>query len=453
MTTPAPIQSPEAERAKSQAELLVDSGDLDAYIASLDTRQAARLAFDFSFWRRPAQVIPPLVVGWLVWFILTGRGWGKTWTGGSTVHDLVMNHGYRRIGLIGETIGDVRNVMVEGNSGILAVSPPWERPLYEPSKRRLTWPNGAIATTYSAEKPGQLRGPEHDLIWGDEAAKWKQKNGKCEAWDNFMLGLRVGTLPKAIITTTPRPTKFIRDVIDLDSVSITRGHSGENRSNIAPDYYNTVLAPYIGTRLGRQEIEGQVLEDIEGALWTHDMIDEHRVPGVIDSDGRAGVPEGVRLIRLVIGVDPYGGGPDEVGIVAAAKGDNGHYYVLRDRSCQGSPSHWAGEVFKVYSELRADRVIGESNFGGQMVESTIRNAAGGSVMAYSAVNASRGKVVRAEPISTLYETGLVHHVGMFQDLEDQMTSWTQDSPDSPDRLDALVWALTDLSDTAGQGVW
>lgn len=432
--------------AKSQAEILSDSGELDAFTAALEPDDYGRLLFDFSFWGRPVQFMPVEIVGWFVWAIITGRGWGKTYTGANNIHEAMMRGGYRRAALVGRTAGDVRDTMVEGPSGILAVAHPSERPKYEPSKRRLTWPNGAVATTYTADKADQLRGPEHDIAWCDEVATWKQSNGKCAAWDNLLMGMRVGPKPRVIVTTTPRPTKFIRDLMALDTTFVQRGHSDENISNLHPDYYRTVLAPYKGTRLGRQEIGGEVLEDVEGALWSHDEIDTYRL---------SELPEGVGLVRVVIGVDPSGSTKtgNEIGIVGAGKGSDGHYYVLRDRSLLASPLRWGETVAVLYAEIQADRVVGEVNYGGAMVEATLRNATGGGTLSYAAVVASRGKQVRAEPIAALYERGLVHHIGMFPELEDQMTSWTQDSPDSPDRMDALVWTLTELTDTAGQGVW
>ena len=257
-----------------------------------------------------------------------------------------------------------------------------------------------------------------------------------EAWENLKEGLRVGPQPRIIATTTPRPTKFMRQLVADPLTSVTGGHSDENMTNLHPAWYATVIDPLRGTRRGRQEAEGMLLEDVEGALWTHDLIDQYRVTEV---------PEDVELTRVPIGVDPFGGSKTgEVGIIGVAKGSDGHYYVLRDRSRFGTPNEWGLAVVKVYHELKADRVVGEKNYGGDMVEATIRNVEGGSHIAYTGVTASRGKAIRAEPISALYERGLVHHVGMFPELEDQMTSWTQDSPDSPDRMDALVWACTDL---------
>jgi predicted phage terminase large subunit-like protein len=425
----------------SRAEILIAQRRMDAYESSLDTKALARLRFDFGFWGRPKQFMPE--GDYLIWLLMTGRGFGKNYALSKNIIEAVQFGGYRNIGLIGRTVPDVRKTMIEGEAGILKLSPPWFMPEYTPSNRELVWPNGAKATTYTAAEPDQLRGPQHDLVGVDELASFRQVNGFQEAWQNMLEGLRIGVRPRVIATTTPRPTKFMRELVKDPMVVVTGGHSDENKSNLHPVWYASVIEPLRGTRRGRQEAEGMILEDVEGALWSHDLIDQYRV---------AHVPEGVELQRVPIGVDPSGGG-DEIGIIGGAKGSDGHYYVLRDRSLHGTPAQWGGAVVRLYNELQADRVVGERNYGGDMVEATIRNVEGGNHIAYTGVTASRGKAIRAEPISALYERGLVHHVGMFPELEDQMTSWTQDSPDSPDRMDALVWMITDLLDTATQGVW
>ena len=416
----------------SRAESLIAAGQMKPYLDTLDAKAKVRLRYDFEFWGRPKQFMPE--GDYLVWLLMTGRGFGKNYALSKNIIKAVKHDGYRNIGLLGRTVPDVRKTMIEGEAGILKLSPPDFMPEYTPSNRELVWPNGAKATTYTAAEPDQLRGPQHDLVGVDELASFRQVNGFQEAWQNMLEGLRIGVRPRVIATTTPRPTKFMRDLVKDPLTLVTGGHSDENKSNLHPVWYASVIEPLRGTRRGRQEAEGLILEDVEGALWTHDLIDQYRV---------AAVPEGVKLIRIPVGVDPSGGG-DEIGIVAAAKGDDGHFYILRDRSLHGTPNQWGLEVVKVYHELQADRVVGEKNYGGDMVEATIRNIEGGAHLAYTGVTASRGKAIRAEPISALYERGLVHHVGMFPELEDQMTSWTQDSPDSPDRLDALVWACSDL---------
>jgi len=326
----------------------------------------------------------------------------------------------------------VRDVMIEaGDSSILRISPPWFRPEYEPSKRRVIWPNGVIAVAYSGDEPDQLRGPHHSKALVDELAKFKYPQ---DAWDNLELGLQAGANPQIIVTTTPRPIKIIKALRGDKNTAVTIGHTMENRANLAEPFLKRILEKYEGTRLGRQELAGEILEDNPGALWQRTIIDQHRVTTNPD------------LIRVVVGVDPPGGAT-ECGIVVAGDAGNGHYYVLDDRSLQDTPDKWAEAVLTGYNRNRADAIIGEANFGGDMVENTIKQAARtrGLVYRYKAVQASRGKAVRAEPIVALYEQGRVHHVGNFAALEDEMTEWVPGKSDSPNRVDALVWALTELT--------
>jgi phage terminase large subunit-like protein len=320
--------------------------------------------------------------------------------------------------------------MVEGDSGILSVCAS-NRPNYEPSKRRITWPNGAIATTYSADEPDRLRGPQHSDAWADEPAAWKYAT---DAWDMLMFGLRLGDNPRVVATTTPRPIQLIRDLLALPGTVITRGRTADNAANLAPQFLQQIVGKYEGTRLGRQELEGELLDDVPGALWQRAQIDKLRV---------AIAPQ---LSRIVVAIDPAmtsGENADETGIVAAAKGMDDQYYVLADRSCRDTPDGWARRAVGVFSELSADRIVAEINNGGEMVEHTLRTI--DKQIPYKAVHASRGKRVRAEPIAALYEQGKVHHVGSYPLLEDQMCSFVADDYiSSPDRVDALVWALTEL---------
>jgi phage terminase large subunit-like protein len=336
--------------------------------------------------------------------------------------------------LVGPTASDVRDVMIEGESGLLAISPPWNRPRYEPSKRRLTWPNGAMATTYSAEEPERLRGPQHDGAWCDELAAWRY----AETWDMLMFGLRLGRDPRAIVTTTPRPVKLLRELLALDTTTKTGGSTYENRANLAPAFLDQIIRRYEGTRLGRQELNAELLDDVEGALWTRAMIDGARTAEAPD------------LARVVVAIDPATTATedsDETGIVVAGRGVDGRFYVLDDCSCRLTPDGWATRAVGAFDRYEADRIIGEVNNGGDLVESCIRHAASARSrhIAYAKVHASRGKLVRAEPIAALYEQGRVSHVGSFPALEDQLCSWVPGSHDgSPDRMDALVWALTEL---------
>lgn len=389
-------------------------------------------------WARPEQCAP--AGEWRAWLILAGRGWGKTRTGAEWVRDQVEQHGARRIALVGRTVGDVRDVIVEGESGILSVCPPWNRPTYEPSKRRLTWPNGAIATTYSADNPNELRGPQHDRALADELASWRYE----EAWDQLLFGLRLGTRPQVVVATTPRPTKIIKKLRDDSQdrstysgqrVYITRGNTFDNTPNLAPAFIADIRAKYEGTRLGRQEIFADILDDNPKALWNRQRLEDLRVE------------RGPSLFRrIVVAVDPAMTSrpeSDETGIIVAGVGDHGHAYVLDDLSGKLSPNGWASRAIMAYSERMADRVVGETNNGGDLVESTLRTV--DAAVSYKGVYASRGKYARAEPVAALYEQGKVHHVGMFAALEDQMCEWAPDeSKYSPDRMDALVWALTEL---------
>jgi phage terminase large subunit-like protein len=325
--------------------------------------------------------------------------------------------------------------MVEGESGLLRVHPPEFRPLYQPSKRRLVWPNGARALLYNAVEPDQLRGPQHDLAWSDELAKWRHAGA---TWDQLQLGLRLGARPRQCVTTTPRPIKTLKTIIEDPDTVITRGTSTENLANLAPAFIKRIIKRYEGTRLGRQELNGELLEDIPGALWTRARLDELRV---------ARAPE---LARIVVAVDPAAGSGaanDETGIVVAGLGSDGHGYVLEDLSLRGSPDAWGRAAVSAYRRWQADRILGEVNHGGEMVEHVIRTV--DAAVSYKAVRASRGKVARAEPVAALDEQGKVHHVGAFAELEDQMCAMTADferarAGFSPDRVDARVWALTEL---------
>ncbi len=397
-----------------------------AFFAALSDEEASALAHDWAFWARDAQLPPP--GDWFIWLILAGRGFGKTRAGAEYVIERA-RQGYGPIALIGETAADVRDVMVEvGESSILQVSPPDFRPVYEPSKRRLTWPNGVYATTYSGDKPDQLRGPQHATVWADEPAKWRYA---LDAWDNMEMGLRLSDDPRCIATTTPRPVALIRNLVEDPACVVVSGSTYENAANLSDRFRERIIAKYEGTRLGRQELHAELLTDNPGALWAHDLLDKHRTGGTHPA-----------LVRVVVGVDPSGGG-DEIGIVVAGRGHDGHAYVLADRTTGGSPNHWGKTAVGAYDEHAADRVVAERNFGGDMVESTLRTVRPN--LPVTMVTASRGKQVRAEPVAALYEQGRVHHVGALPKLEDEMTQWDPDTCDwSPNRMDALVWALSDL---------
>ena len=403
--------------------------------AAFAPAQARALLYDWSVWARPAQLPPP--GDWRIWLLLAGRGFGKTRTGAELIRARVAASTARRLALVAPTAGDARNVMVEGESGILAISPPWDRPHYEPSKRRLTWPNGAIATLYSADEPERLRGPQHDATWCDELGSWRHP----EAWDMLMFGLRLGTDPRVVVTTTPRPTKLIRALIADPKAVVTHGTTYENRANLAPAFLDQIIRKYEGTRLGRQELDAELLDDVAGALWTR---------GIIEAVRSSTAPS---LVRVVVAIDPAAtstADADETGIIVAGKDERGQGWVLADSSGRYQPTEWAKTAIAAYRAHHADRVVAEVNHGGEMVEATLRVI--DPNVSFAALRASRGKVTRAEPVAALYEQGRVHHVGAFPQLEDQMCGFAPAgrnevdlrSGGSPDRVDALVRALTDL---------
>ena len=397
-------------------------------------------------WRqiaRPEQLAPE--GDWLTWAFIAGRGAGKTRSAAEFSIEQARDMPGSRGALIGRTPADVRDVMIEGESGILACSDPAFMPIYESTKRRLTWPNGSIATAFSAEVPSQLRGPQHHWAWADEAAAWTDapKGDVLDtAWNNLMLGLRLGATPRCVVTTTPKPNALTRVILDRISTVVTRGSTYDNLGNLAPSFRQQVLATYEGTRIGRQELLGELLDDVEGALWTITTLDEARVQVAPD------------LRRIVVAIDPSGGsGPnhDEQGIVVAGLGIDGELYILADRSCSLSPHGWASRAIGAFHEFSADRIVAEKNYGGDMVESTIRQV--DKHVPVKVISASRGKAQRAEPVAALYEQCRVHHVGALAKLEDQMTTWTPQDGTSPDRLDALVWAVTELTDNFQAQAW
>lgn len=423
-------------------------------IRSLSPEEAEALRWEWRFWARPEQ-LEPTGASWRFWLILAGRGFGKTRTGAEWVCQKVERGEAKRIALVAETAADARDVMVEGESGILAVAPPWNRPTYQPSRRRLTWynPDGsvrAIATTYSAEEPDQLRGPQHDLAWADEPAKWRFAQA---TWDQLLFGLRLGTNPRACLTTTPRPIPLIKSLLNDPLCAVTRGSTYDNRENLAPQFLEAILKRFEGTRLGRQELSAEVLDDAPGALWSRDHIDQHC--------RTTEVPE---LVRVVVAVDPnVSSGDDqesgareqdgvstaelgECGIVVAGLGADEIVYVLGDYSLvRPTPEQWGREAVASFHRHEADRIVGEVNNGGDLVESNVRAIE--RQIPFRQVRASRGKQVRAEPVASLYEQARVKHVGMFPLLEDQMCQWEPGvSTWSPNRVDALVWAITELTE-------
>lgn len=405
-------------------------------IRQLKPKELRALRYEWRFWARQKQLPPE--GSWQYWLVMAGRGFGKTRIGAEWVIDKAQRNAGCRIALVGETVPDVRDVMIRGESGILACSPPWFKPKYVPSKRLLLWPNGSQAATYTAEKPGQLRGPQHHFAWGDELAKWRYS----DAFDQLKFGLRLGTDPQAVLTTTPRPIPLLKELLADELCRVTKGSTYENAANLAKPFLHAIIRKFQGTRLGRQELEAELLDDAPGALWKRDKdIEAHRWS---PDDNDDPLPE---MVRIVVAIDPSVSSDSaeaETGIVAAGLGTDGIGYVLADGSLiKPKPLEWGRAAVQLYNLHDADRVIGEVNNGGDLVEANV--AAVSKRVAFKKVHASRGKQARAEPIAALYEQGRVRHVGTFALLEDQMCQWEPGvSLWSPNRVDALVWALTEL---------
>lgn len=377
---------------------------------------------------------------WRVWLILAGRGFGKTRTGAETVRQWVKR--YPLVNLMGATADDARDIMIEGESGILATCPKDERPTYVANKAQLQWPNGAKSLVFTADSPERLRGKQHMKLWADELCAWRYQ----ESWDQAMFGLRLGDAPQAIVTTTPKPTLLLRNLTKDPQTFVTRGSTFDNKANLADAFIGQILSKYEGTRLGRQEIDGEVLDDYAGALWSRGNLDLNRI-GV----GPVAPREVPQLRRVVVAIDPAATATeesDETGLIVAGVGMDGRGYVLEDRSGRYTPEGWAREAIALYKRWSADRIVAEVNNGGDMVEATIRMV--DRTVSYKSVRASRGKVIRAEPVAALYEQDKVSHVKTgLATLEDQMCQFSADfdrkaAGYSPDRVDALVWALTEL---------
>jgi phage terminase large subunit-like protein len=412
------------------------SSEREAAIRSLSDEQATQVCFDWSgFWARKNQVPP--AGDWTHWLVLAGRGFGKTRTGAETVRTWASKPLPGPIHLIAPTAADIRKVMIEGpTGGLLSCYPPDDRPNYEPSKGHLlTWPNGNIGYCFSADEPERLRGPQCCRFWADELASWRFGE---DAWDNLQFGFRIGDELRGIITTTPKPIDLVRSILKDKATAVTRGSTYDNRGNLSPQFFESVIKKYEGTRLGRQELNAEILDDVPGALWTAEVIDKLRIKL---SEVRWDL-----VARIVVAIDPAvtaGEDSDETGIVVAGITISGHVVVFDDLTCKESPMGWARVAINAYRKYRADRIVGEVNNGGDLVAANM--FAVDPNIPFRSVRASRGKAVRAEPVAALYEQGRVHHVGYFERMEAQMCSYVPGANmKSPDRMDALVWAITEL---------
>jgi phage terminase large subunit-like protein len=419
------------------------AGTLREDLAEFSEEQLAEILSCWPLWARPDQLPPAETdegLAWRVWLVMGGRGAGKTRAGAEWVRAKALGLAplgvvtARRIALVGETLADVRRVMIEGVSGLLSVHAANQCPRFEPSKGQLVWPTGAVAQMFSAENPDGLRGPQFDAAWCDEVAKWRHPQ---RTWDMLQFALRLGTCPQMVATTTPRPIPLLKKLLAEAGTVVTRTTTADNADNLAPSFLEEMTRRYAGSALGRQELLGELVDDTSGALWRRDWIEAHRV---------AAAPE---LSAIVVAVDPpvtATATSDACGIVVAGIGPDGRAYVIDDRTLQGrEPAVWARAAVAAYHHYMADRVVAEINQGGDLVVTVLRQI--DENVAVRTVRATRGKWLRAEPIATLYAEGRVAHAGTFAALEDQMCAFGSDGRArgrSPDRLDALVWALTDL---------
>ena len=405
---------------------------LSVITRNLHEHEATELKYAWPLYARDSQLPPS--GDWDTWLILAGRGFGKTRTGAEWVRAQVEDRHATRIALVARTLPEAQSIMIEGESGILNISPHWNQPTYEPSKRKITWPNGAHALVFSSHEPDQLRGPQFDAAWCDELASWEYAQ---ETWDNLSFALRLGRYPRSVVTTTPKPIELIRSLPNRPGVHVTRGSTFDNKDNLAPSFFNGIIDQYDGTRLGQQEIHAELMDEDEDALWKREWIEKARL---------GSHPP---ISRIVVAVDPaLSTKPtsSETGIVVVgADMRRQHAYVLADESARLTPNSWALRVIHLYDKFGATMIVVEDNAGGQMAESTIQNAVE-RTLPIKRVRARQGKYVRAEPVASLYEQGRVHHVGRFPALEDQMCTWTADlgPSHSPDRADALVHAVTQL---------
>lgn len=400
------------------------------------------LQFNWDFWARPEQRLPESYPindpnFWAYWLILAGRGFGKTRVGAETIKHWALSGKFQYCNLIGATTDDARQIMIQGESGILNICNKDERPIYKKQDRELVWPNGAKSLIFTADEPERLRGKQHSKLWCDEMCSWRY----LDAWDMAIMGLRLDSEPQAVITTTPKPSQLIKTLINDPLTKIARGSTFANKDNLAKNFISSLLKKYEGTRLGRQELDAELLTDNPSALWTDEMLFKAK-PNFDKNTGKMIIPSD--FDRIVIALDPTTTGnpeSDECGIIVAAKKQD-KAFILEDASILGPPSEWAKRAVEKYEQFECDVLVYETNQGGLMVEETIKVHR--RDIKFKGVHASKSKMARAEPVAALYEKSLVYHCGNFTELEAQLKEYVPGSGKSPDRLDALVWALTEL---------
>lgn len=439
MSHPAEVNEQQLLALLRELETL-DAESRAQLLGGLSSRTLDEIKHLWRYWARPEQLPPPRLPNgkpWITWLALAGRGWGKTRAGAEFVISEARKSGAMRIALVGITPDDVRETMILGVSGIIPSSPRSFMPRYNQTLGKLQWPNGAEARVFSSETPRKLRGPQFHAAWGDELCAWSNAQ---ETWDMLTFGMRLrridGIPPRVMVTTTPKPMKLLKTLMNASDTYISRGSTYDNAANLSTEILEKWKRQYEGTRLGDQELNAVVRDDVEGALWSSKLIDATRI--------RSG--EEPEMKRIIVAVDPAvtsNRGSDETGICVAGEGIDGRYYVLGDFSGIFKPFEWANRVGSLYEQYRADRIIAEANNGGSLVEENLRLS--NRNLPITMVHASRGKVARAEPICALYEQGKVVHVGRHEKLEEQMLQFTGQPSGSDDRVDALVWALYDLS--------
>ena len=414
---------------KSIASLL-SKVEQDELLKTISTPEVPHLNQDFWLNARREQLPPE--GNWLIWIIMAGRGFGKTYAGANWLIEGHLNGTLINSGIVAATATDLRRYCIDGPSGVIAQAPEYFKPKHVPSKVKLEWPNGTITDLFSSEKPARIRGPNLDGVWCDELSWWMRVE---ECWDNLDFSLRFGKNPQRVITMTPRPIKLVRQIIKEDDVVITRGVTSDNAANLAASFLQRIQKKHGGTRLGRQELSGELLEDAEGALWKMDQLDQIRT-----------YDDPPKLTRTVVALDPSassGEDADEAGIVVSGKDKQNRGHVIADHSLRGTPNEWGRKAIWAYHEYNANIIVAEKNQGGEMITEVLNNI--DKSVPVKLVHASQGKVARAEPVSILYEKYQIDHHGLFRELEDEMVNFVpNDVTESPNRVDALVWGLTEL---------